>query len=391
MNTSDVWEPMLGVLQCESKGTPPFAETAYCRKLCMAGRKHGIRVVVFSPLWIHWYDQTVNAYMYGNLGWERRKFRLPALAYDRCTYSNINQYRNTIAAITRMIRQAKVTLLGIGLRGKWNIYCSLCKDAALSSILPPTRPFAGTSNLAGELNRFHGELFLKPHGGMHGKSTLHVRCRYHDEEHTNTTEKPSSISDAYLELRGRDSANRSFHRTFSHPKDGLDWIARFIGKRKFIVQPYLSLVTQDGEPFDIRVLMQKNGSGRWSLTGMAARVGQPNSVTSNLHGGGRAVSIVPFLESQFKPSQVQQLLEQLRAYSHYIPYILESCYGRVSEIGLDFGIDRDARLWLLEVNSKPGRSVFQQSGEYEAALKSVENPILYAHHVLVRYLRRVSS
>ncbi len=37
-------------------------------------------------------------------------------------------------------------------------------------------------------------------------------------------------------------------------------------------------------------------------------------------------------------------------------------------------------MWLLEVNSKPGRTVFRQTGEREAAVKSVENPILYARY-----------
>lgn len=388
MNISEPSALTLGVLQCEGTGTLPFAEAEYCRKLCIAGRKHGIRVIVFSPLWIHWGDCTVHAFVYEKSGWERRTFPLPRLAYDRCSYSNPQQYRKTKAAIIRMKQLANVTLLGIGLRGKWDIYRSMRKDSSLSPILPPTWLFAGTSSLAALLNRYHGGLFLKPHGGTHGKSTLHVRYRDNDKEKTDSI---SAALPGTLELRGRDDDNHPIQHSFSRPQEGFAWIEQFVGKRRFVIQPYLSLVTQEGEPFDVRVLMQKNGNGRWVLTGMAARVGQPDSVTSNLHGGGRAVSVIPFLESQFEPNHVHRLIEQLSTYSEYIPPLLEAQYGRISEIGLDYGIDRKARPWLLEVNSKPGRSVFRHTGEYEAALQSVENPILYARHVLVRYLRRVSS
>ncbi|MCE5171278.1 YheC/YheD family protein [Paenibacillus profundus] len=382
-------EYALGVLECDSQGSPPFTEAAYCRKLCKIGHKYGVQVVVFSPRWVHWHDLTVSGYVYGTHGWVQRIVPLPSLLYDRCAYSNSNQYRRTRTAIARLIRDANVTLLGIGLRGKWDVYQSLSKEPFLLDILPRTRLFAGAGSLADQLNECGGELFLKPHGGTHGKSTLHVR-RLFGSDASAGNERDASVLGAYLQLRGRDERNRPIHRTFAHPGEGLKWIARFIGKRKFIVQPYLTLVTQTGEPFDIRILMQKNEKGRWSFTGMAARVGRQHSITSNLHGGGHAVSVVPFLESQFEPEHVQRLVQQLRSYSEIIPPILEARHGRLTEVGLDFGIDREARLWLLEVNSKPGRSVFRQTGEQEAAIKSVENPILYARYVMVRYLRRVS-
>ena len=32
--------------------------------------------------------------------------------------------------------------------------------------------------------------------------------------------------------------------------------------------------------------------------------------------------------------------------------------GMLAEIGYDFGIDKDGKIWLFEANSKPGRSIF---------------------------------
>lgn len=63
-----------------------------------------------------------------------------------------------------------------------------------------------------------------------------------------------------------------------------EWVRRFTGRRRFIIQPYLELCNRNGDPFDIRSLVQKNDRGIWSITGIAARQGVSQGLTSNLHG-----------------------------------------------------------------------------------------------------------
>ncbi|MCK9911909.1 YheC/YheD family protein, partial [Microbacteriaceae bacterium K1510] len=79
--------------------------------------------------------------------------------------------------------------------------------------------------------------------------------------------------------------------------------------RRFIVQPYLALHTPEGAPYDVRVLVQKNGLGEWQTTGKAVRVGEKDGITSNLHGGGKAVPLSSFLAQFFQPEQ-QTMIEQ---------------------------------------------------------------------------------
>ncbi|WP_277714094.1 YheC/YheD family protein [Paenibacillus mucilaginosus] len=65
-----------------------------------------------------------------------------------------------------------------------------------------------------------------------------------------------------------------------------------------------------------------------------------------------------------------------------LPEALEAGYGRFAELGIDFGVDRDGRLWLLEVNSKPGRSVFTLLGDARAAEAALLRPLQYAASLL---------
>lgn len=376
-------QPVIGVLQNESPGTPPFTEAEYCRRLCQAGRKHGVRVIVFSPAWADLASGTVNGYVYSDHRWEPCTAALPPLVYNRCVFSSGSASAITSAALAKLLRSRRITQLGIGLRGKWDIYRSLSAESGLSVILPPTHLYKGKRSVAAALSHYGGSLFLKPHAGSQGKSALRVQYR-------RTAQRGDGSHAPLLMIAGRDQRNHPLTKQFECTEDGYNWIASFIGRRTFVMQPCLSLLTQAGEPFDIRVLMQKNDRGRWAMTGMAARIGTLDSITSNLHGGGRAVSVPPFLKREYDPERAERLMEQLHAYSERIPPLLEARHGSMMEVGLDYGIDQKARMWLLEVNSKPGRTVFRQTGEREAAVKSVENPILYARYVLGRHLRRVS-
>ncbi|WP_042201120.1 YheC/YheD family protein, partial [Paenibacillus camerounensis] len=173
-----------------------------------------------------------------------------------------------------------------------------------------------------------------------------------------------------------------FHHHFRTLDQGLQWIHRFTGKHSYIMQPYLHLTSSLGQPFDVRVLMQKNGRGAWTLTGMAVRLGGHGSLTSNLHGGGTAVAVLPFLLAEFG-SAGAELHDELAAAAALLPPLLEESFGRLGELGLDFGIDAGGRIYLLEANSKPGRTVFRLTGDRRAAKLAAENPLRYARHLLL--------
>lgn len=373
---------ILGVLQNESSGKPPFTEASFCRKLCIAGQKHGIEVLIFCPLWINRKTKMVRSYTYKiKHGWKEMITPIPKLVFDRLNFVNKEQFRKVQGAVSYMKRM-HTKWLGIGLSGKWDVYQMLKDEPLLKKILPETVLYQGDQHLADYINRHHGSVFLKPHGGSKGRSVMHVTrtfSSWHAEE-----------GSTRIKIEGRDGRNEPFVREFQKPMDGLQWIKRCIGGRKFVLQPYLSLHSSNDEPYDVRVLMQKNETGHWTITGMAARLGRPGAVTSNLHGGGHAMPLAPFLIEQFGEDTAERLIKELTSYSSIIPAAIEQQHGRLVECGLDFGIDQQARIWLLEVNSKPGRTVFTQTGDHEAAKQAVEKPILYARSIMVRHLRRVS-
>lgn len=359
----------VGILVAESEGPFPFAEAAFCRKLCIIGERQGLRVYVLCPAWIADGNAGgIPGYATQRGTWVRKRFPRPDVIYDRCLIHDRKQQLLKHRLLSRLAAEHPFICLTRGLAGKWAVYQALRQCPEAAPYLPETMVYKGSDQLSEWLDTHDGQVFLKPRNGTHGRRTLYAKLQPPNGE---------------LKIMGRSGRNSIFRRRFSSQQEGLKWVDRFTGKRPFLIQPYLQLNSAKGEPFDVRVLMQKNATGKWSLTGMAVRAGQKHSLTSNLHGGGTAHPAVPFLIQELGTTEGEAAVAAIRKLSLLIPEYLETRFGRLAELGLDFGVDRQGRVWVLEVNSKPGRSSFFRIGDPESARKSLENPIFYARYLLL--------
>ncbi|GAA0133680.1 spore coat associated protein SpaC [Paenibacillus sp. YSY-4.3] len=362
---------IVGIMVCECAGPLPFAEAAFCRKLCHIGHRQRMTIYVFCPGWVTPGSRSIPGYTFENGKWIRKLFPAPEIIYDRCISPDKRQQRRKQRCLELLTDQQPFVYLTRALAGKWSVYQALKKHRTIVSYLPDTVRYESPDHLNQWLFAHKGEAFLKPQNGTHGKRTLHVK---------NTEGKWGDG----LMITGRDGSNQLFRKRFRTREGGLVWIHRFIGARAFLLQPYLQLNNSKGEPFDVRVLMQKNENGMWSMTGMAVRAGRKHSLTSNLHGGGTAHRAIPYLTKELGEQLGVQTVEIIRNLATAIPEHLESHFGRLAELGIDFGVEPGGQVWVLEVNSKPGRSSFFRIGDMHGARKSVENPIQYARYLLLR-------
>jgi hypothetical protein len=209
------------------------------------------------------------------------------------------------------------------------------------------------------------KICMKPNGGSHGIGVVSIE----------------PLEDGYV-IRGRTKTNYPFEKQIQTQHQLVAWVQTFIQKTKYLIQPYLSLHTAENLPFDLRILVQKNGKQQWETTGKAIRIGKEKSITSNLHGGGDAKKLEPFLEDNFDREQIEEIKQQIGKIATIVPFHIESQHGKLVELGLDVGIDRHAHVWIIEVNSKPGRSVFLRTGEIETRKRSMELPVQYAKALL---------
>jgi hypothetical protein len=134
----------------------------------------------------------------------------------------------------------------------------------------------------------------------------------------------------------------------------------------------------------MRWLIQKDGNGEWQITGAAVKVSRPASVVSNLHSGGHIYPAASYLMRHFPAEQADRILTHCEALVQKIAPFIEAKFGQMAEFGIDLGVDTCGRIWVIEVNPKPGRDIFKKLGGMEHYLIAVRRPLLYGKYLLQR-------
>lgn len=313
-------------------------------------------VIVYTPDDVDLHHPVIRGYVYQLGRWVKQDHPYPSISHDIGYYSG----SDTLQKVKAIKAHPQLPFLGYGLGNKWNIHKHLIKSLQLKPYLLPTVPALNTSTVMQMLKK-HRAVMLKPLNGSRGKGIMKLSF----DEHGYTLEE-----------------NEKLQQHFSEEEFRLT-IAGILSKERYLVQKWVDIRDQNGSVFDIRVLMQKNGSARWVLTGMGVRQGSQEKITSNLTGGGQAFPVLPFLKEQFSPSVAKELYSKLEQVSYLIPSFLERSYGkRLVELGLDIAIDRKTKIWIIEVNIKPGRTLWKKISDMEADRISLRHPIQYARYLL---------
>jgi hypothetical protein len=363
MKTGSVVKHTLGIMVCEGRKNkyPPFFEAPYFMQMAREGKKHGIRVIVFNPRHINWYTRKVPCWIATDDGkWTRGVEPLPRLIYDRLYYTDSNHYLKYKPHVLRIADDPNIRLLGRALGGKMKTYEILKRCPEIRPFLPPTVSYQTPRDVLRMLDKFPA-VIIKPNGGSHGRGVVAI----------------SRVSGKWF-VRGRTKDNQTFQNWISGDEKLQDWIRNFIRDTKYVIQPFLDLATSDGRPYDVRILVQKNERRQWETTGMAVRIGKPFTITSNLHGGGQAVVFTRFISKNFPEPLTRAIQKKIWLISSMVPPFIEEHHGPLVELGVDVGIDRRGDVWILEVNSKPGRAVFIKTGELAVRKRAIQLPIRYA-------------
>lgn len=358
---NDLPKLTLGILTLYMNKKRTFEEHQFFRLFTAAGRKLGVDVYVFTPGNIDETNRRIHAYMYDLTArkWKRKWIPYPDLFLDRSRFHSIERYR-AVSSFRR--RNPQLRFISSPLANKWTLYQHLARKPAIRPYLPPTMLYRRFDDLRREL-MVRKTVFLKPIHGTGGRNILRIERK----------------APGVYAVRGRMKDRRIIPE---RRVNLLQLRAMVIAKKpanRFIIQQAIDLQLKNGSVHDYRMLVQKNGKGAWEVTGCAGRVGPAGSVTSNLHGGGRAVPMMKLLTHWFKSARLaRKTAEEIYAFGLLMGETLESIFGRMCEFGLDIAVDQNRNIWLLEVNSKPSRQVFIRIGDKAAYSRAISRPLEYA-------------
>ncbi len=311
------------------------------------------RLLLFKPNHVDRRNRTVAGWVYENNHWRYEpKSPYPSIIYDRGIYSG------------RMLQEARQVKENIGIpfagdwlgNDKWSIHKHLSVNSRLRPYLIPTLLLSHNQAVHTMLHKYN-KVIIKPLGTHKGTGILKLSYR-----------------------NGKYVIEENKKQRLPLSKEGLQRkLAQLRSKRNYLVQKWVDITDASNRVYDIRVLIQKNEFGQWHLTGMGVRLGKAGNITSNLATEGSAKEIISFLTKQFGHTRALRLEQKLQELAFEIATQLERSFQkRLVELGLDFGIDRQSHIWIIEANAIPGKEVFKRATSPKVFKQSLQLPIYYA-------------
>lgn len=354
-------KPTLGIMVFYLNKQGRLDDRKFLISLQRSARRIPLNVCIFTPEDVDFSKRQVHSHYYHEASktWRRRWSPLPRLIYDRCRYQPNKRFQ-----LLRKFRATypKLIYLNRPLKNKWAMHELFWDSPSLRPYMPETRLFSSITDITQMLER-SPSVFIKPVNGTGGRGIFKIE---------------RSGKEAF-QVEGRD-LRRKIVRQAIYTRAQLNAKLRtWTAGRNVLVQQGLDLKLNNGRVHDFRMLIQKDGYGRWGVTGVAGRVGPRNSVTSNLHGGGRAVQARKLLRHWLQSDrQVHAILRTMEQMSFDIVQTIETKIGKLCELALDIAVDRRGQIWLLEINPKPAREVFARIGRKDIYATSIKRPLEYA-------------
>ncbi|WP_442600835.1 YheC/YheD family endospore coat-associated protein [Paenibacillus sp. KN14-4R] len=347
--------PIIGILAWRDGAK--FNESKYLKLLLKEGKDLGAFVYLFSADDINRDRSFIRGFILNERNkWERSVAPWPDIVIDRCRKGNPSY---------KKVRNSKLFIYANNkYTNKWNATQLFLQTEALQKWMPETTKY-NVSNLEAMTEKYD-ILYIKPGNGTGGRSIVKL-CR--TRKGFLIQARSRNLAQKSIELRGMFSLKH--------------WMNNWVDQQKirngiFMIQQGLNLEIIPNHVADTRLLIQKDDKGEWTVTGMGIRVGPRNSSTSNLHGGGKAVPFEELIAEKFGEEQVEPIRNECYELAFQVVRTIEEHFGGMMEFGLDIGVDVNGRVWLIEVNPKPGRDIFKGIGKMDLYRQSCRRPLEYA-------------
>lgn len=336
--------PLIGVLISRddpSHPEKPFGSiTMFCKELVDASRSQGALVCFFTPEHIHPTMTHLNAWVHSSIGWHQTTLPIPDVINNRLL-SRKSENKDSMQAFMKEVKSRyNAHVFNEKFLDKPEVFDALANDTKLAHHLPESHLLRNYNTLKMMCSRY-ATVFLKPARGSLGKGIIRI------------SRLPDNTYQAMYS-----TVNGSKRQSFSSLMRLYTSLASKMKSNRYQLQQGLTLMENGGRPVDFRALVQKNSSGKWTLTSIVARTASTQHFVSNLARGGTlstvkeaiARSNLPLTARQDIFVRLQQVsLDIARGIETHIP----SHFG---ELGVDLAVDHNGSVWLLEVNSKPSKN-----------------------------------
>ncbi|MFD2670605.1 YheC/YheD family endospore coat-associated protein [Marinicrinis sediminis] len=325
-----------------------------------AGQQHQVTLCYFRLRDVDFKHKQVLAWIKINNRYTQRKIPIPRVIHNRGMYFK----RTSFQKISQLIQQGHIVFNRHTRYTKLQIHRLLLKHADLHPHLPETSLLTHAS-----LRQFlakYGSVIIKPNSGSIGIGISKIERRGRKWWITHTSKRPRRKA-----IRGKLYSTPQVYRLF----------ARRIRSHKFVVQQTLPLALYQGRPFDLRVSVQRDATGKWIMTGLVGKAAAKEKFVTNVAQGGTVYALEELLRDlpELKESEVR---ERIQAFSLKIAECLSTHLPGLADIGLDIGINAQGLPLFIECNGRDLRYSFLKGNMMEEWKATYANPIAYSRYLV---------
>lgn len=304
------------------------------------------------------------SYNFQTKSWKKELLPLPHVIYNRIPYRKFELLPEVQQIMQTCIKHKHIQFFNPAFFNKWTLFEWLNKSKETKEFIPTTQRLTTSEELEKLLQK-HPSLYLKPIRGKAGKGIMKVSW---------LMDKSNRSRQFQLSVQDK---TRSHISRYTNVVQLWDQIRDMIGNQDYIMQQGITLSNYKQRPFDLRVLVQKNGQGEWTIAGVGARLAGKMSITTHVPRGGSIDDPVKLLGAGFGTLGTRKILRRIKRSALIIAKQIEKSSGTtLGEMSMDLGVDGNGQIWFFEANSKP-----MKFDEPHIRKKSLENLILFCAHL----------
>ncbi|GIP33687.1 YheC/YheD family protein [Paenibacillus sp. J2TS4] len=354
-------QPSIAILTMPDEKRPFRGNHYNFIDLIRCGKELGAFVYVITVNDVKLWERKIKSYVYNptTKTWSEIMLPLPDVIYNRIPTRKDELHPEVQQTVQSLLRHSHIRLFNPFFFNKWTLFEWLNKTKQTKRFIPATQRLTSQNDVELFLKHY-STVYLKPVRGKAGKGIMKIEAG------------SSKTKASYrLIIQNFRKSHISVHTQISKL-----WgvLKEQIGSEDYIIQQGIKLSSYQNRPFDLRVLVQKNGKGSWSLSGIGARVAGKLSITTHVPRGGSIDEPDKLLSATFGKETARSILLKVKKAAYSIARRIEKASGHtLGEMSMDLGIDTSGQIWFFEANSRP-----MKFDEPDIRKKSLERIIQYS-------------
>ncbi|KAB8139041.1 YheC/YheD family protein [Gracilibacillus oryzae] len=303
-------------------------------EMTQIGKLYGFQTFLFGYKDIDFQINKIRGYFFEDNQWTSTVQPIPKVIYNRLPNRKLEAHPKVKQA--KQMLQSTSIIFNPEFFNKWQVYEIIMQDTSVHYLLPHTifQPSART------LDEWidNGDIYLKPIHGSKGNGIYHISKS--NQQYT---------VHFYIEKKIEKSRHTDIESIMdTHFPNGF---------RNYVIQEAIPLYMKNSKKIDLRIHTNKNENNSWEMSLHYVRQAEDHLFTTHVSRGASIRNIYDI----FSEKEATILLNKIEETVLSLSAIIDKYYsGKIGELGFDLGIDQEKKIWLLEVNAKPGWNIFDQ-------------------------------